>query len=71
MTTFSYKSARRGCGTGLRRRASARARRTRCISQEKTFNLKLSDNEVYFTNALLLLIKIMLRSKLHDHKVLD
>ena len=37
---------------------------------EKTFNLKLSGNEVYCTNALILLTKIVLCSKLHCQEVL-
>ena len=37
--------------------------------QEKGFNLKLSGNEVDYTNALLLPIRIMLCSKLHCQKV--
>ena len=40
-------------------------------SYKESFNLELSGNEVYYTNALLLLIKIMLCSKLHCPKVLD
>ena len=39
--------------------------------QDKSFNPKLSGNEVYRTNALLLLIKIMLCSKLHCQKGLN
>ena len=39
--------------------------------KKKSFNSKLSGNEVYFTNALLSLMKIMLCSKLHCHKVLN
>jgi hypothetical protein len=35
------------------------------ISQEKSFNFKLSSDKVYCTNNLLLLIKTMLCSKLH------
>ena len=42
----------------------------RCILQEKSFNSKLYGNEVYCTNALLSLIKIMLCSKLPCIKVL-
>ena len=34
------------------------------ILQEKSFNLKLSCDEVYCTNTFLLLVKIMLLSKL-------
>jgi hypothetical protein len=34
------------------------------ISQEKSFNLKLSGNEVYYTDPLILLVKNMLCSKL-------
>ena len=41
------------------------------ILSGKSFNLKLSGNEVYCTNALLLLKKIMLCSELHCQKVLD
>ena len=37
---------------------------------EKGVNLKLSGNEVYYTNTLLLVVKNMLRSKLHYQKVL-
>ena len=40
------------------------------ILKERSFNFKLSGNEVYCTNASLLLIKIMLCSKLHCQKVL-
>ena len=36
---------------------------------EKSFNLKLSGNEVYCTNALLSLIKIMMCNKFHSQKV--
>ena len=35
------------------------------ILYEKLFNLKTSSNEVYYTNSLILLIKMMLCSKLH------
>jgi hypothetical protein len=38
---------------------------------EKCFNLKLSGNEVYYTNSLILVVKIMLCSKLHCQKVLN
>ena len=41
------------------------------IPQEKSFNRKLFGNEVYCTNALLLLITIMLCSKLHCRKVVN
>ena len=40
-----------------------------CDLYEKSFNSKLYGNEVYCTNASLLLIKIMLCSKLHCQKV--
>ena len=43
--------------------------RTHQNLQEKIFNLKLSGNEVYCTNALLLLINIMLRGKFHYKQV--
>ena len=36
-----------------------------------SFNVKLSGNDVYCMNALLLLIQIMLCSKLHYQKVFD
>ena len=39
------------------------------VSQEKSFNLKLSGNEVYRTHALLLQINIMLCSQLHYQRV--
>ena len=39
--------------------------------KEQRFILKLSGNEVYCTNALPLLMKIMLCSKLHRQKVVD
>ena len=38
---------------------------------EKSFNLKLSGNEVYCTNALLFLMKIMLCSNLHGNFFVD
>ena len=41
------------------------------ISKEKSLNLRRSGNEVYCTNAVLLLMKIMLCSKLRCQKVLD
>jgi hypothetical protein len=37
---------------------------------EKAFKLKLSGNEVDYTNSLILLVKNMLCSKLHCQKVL-
>jgi len=37
------------------------------ILQEKSFDLKLPGNEIYCTNALLLLMKIMLCSKVRCH----
>jgi hypothetical protein len=43
----------------------------RTILQENRFNLKLFGNEVYFTNALVVLIEIMLCSKLHCQTVLN
>ena len=46
-------------------------RRVRGVLQEKSFNFKLSSNEVYCTNALLLLMKIMLSSKFIASKVLN
>ena len=39
-------------------------------SYEKSFNLKLSGNEVYYTNNFISLVKNMLCSKLHCQKVL-
>ena len=41
------------------------------ILWEKSFNLKLSGNEFYSTNALLLIIKIMLCRKLRCQKSLN
>ena len=41
------------------------------ILYEKIFNFKLSGNEVFSTNVLLLLIKIMLCSKLHHQIFLN
>ena len=41
------------------------------ILQGKSFNLKVSGNEVYYTNAVLSLIKIMLCSQLHCQQVLE
>ena len=38
---------------------------------EKGVNLKLSGTEVYYTNTLLLVVKNMLRSKLHYQKDLN
>jgi hypothetical protein len=35
---------------------------------ERELNGKFSGNEVYYTNALILLIKIILYSKLHDQR---
>ena len=40
------------------------------ILQENSFNLKLSGSEVYCTNASLLLIKVMLRTRLVCQSVL-
>ena len=41
------------------------------ILWEKSFNLKLSGDEFYSTNALLLIKKIMLCSRLYCQKVSD
>ena len=41
------------------------------ILQEQSFNFKLSGNKVYCTNAVLLLIKVMLCSKLHRQNFLS
>ena len=41
------------------------------ILKENIFNLKVSGNEVYCTNALLLLMHIVLRSKLHCQNFLN
>ena len=38
---------------------------------EKTFNLKLSGDGVFYTNSSILLVKIVLQSKLHCQKVLN
>ena len=49
------------------------ARHQPCVLQmlyEKLFNFKISGNEVYYTNLLSLLIKMMLCSKLHCQKFL-
>jgi len=53
---------------GMAEQAGAPRRWTQETSNEKAFKLKLSGNEVYYTNALLLLIKNMLCSKLHCQK---
>ena len=42
--------------------------RRELILYEKSFNLKTSGNEVYYTNSLILLIKMMLCGKIHGQK---
>jgi len=43
----------------------------RLILYEKSFNLKLSGNEVYYTKTLIFLKNMMLCSKLHCQKVFN
>ena len=65
--TLVYEEKSYRCSAG--RVIRARLLVCRCaILQEKSFNLKLSGNEVYCTNALLSLIKIMLCRKDHYQK---
>ena len=45
--------------------------RLRLYLQEKSFNSKVSGNELYCTNAVLSLIKVILCSKLHDQNVVN
>ena len=49
----------------------AQERHVHLIEEEKSFNSELGGNEVYCTNVLLSLIKIMLCSRIRCQKVLN
>ena len=54
----------------VRRPDRARNEGSAEISCEKAFGLKLSGNDIYYTNSLILQVKNMLCSKVHGYKVL-